>query len=94
LAGPDLDTGSVDPDVRNVQRDLEGVETIEGMGDESAGTDLLSGVNSFVEQEDIASERRVGPQQVQSGGGPGRTGADNNNVKALHSSGSRLKADD
>ena len=64
------------------------------MGDESAGTDLLSGMNGFVEQKNITSERRVGPQQVERGGGPGRTGTDNDNVKALHSSGSRLKADD
>ena len=64
------------------------------MGDESAGTDLLSGMNGFVEQENSASERGVSPQQIERGGGPGRTGADNDNVKALHSSGSRLKADD
>lgn len=64
------------------------------MGDEAAGTDLLSGMNGFVEQENIASERRVGPQQIERGSGPGRTRADNNNVKALHSSGSRLKTGD
>ena len=64
------------------------------MGNEAAGTDLLSGMNGFVEQENIAGECRVSPQQIQRGCGPGRTGAYNNNVKALHSSGSRLKTDD
>ena len=94
MSGQGLDTSPVDLDVRNGQRNLQGVETIEGMGNESAGTDLLPGMNGFVEQENIASERGVGPQQIESSSGPGRTGTDDDNVKALHSSGSRLKADD